>query len=80
MDFVDSVTGTGTTEQNDATVKGAQKTEQGITRMKHGDTAAQQNDPASGVVTVDDIYSQRAAGDHRYDAPVDPKFGNTRAR
>lgn len=79
IDFVDSVTGTSKGEKSDASVKGAQKTKEGIARMEHGGTGAptgNQSDPASGVVTVDDIHAKRAAGDNRYGEPVDPRFEN----
>lgn len=73
MDFVDSVTGTGAGRKSEATIKGSQKTREGIDKMEHkggGGVPSQQTDPASGVVTVDDVHRQRAAGDHRYSTPT----------
>lgn len=73
MDFVDSVTGTGTGEKSSASMTGAQKTKEGIDRMEYGGKGAasgQRDDPASGVVTVEDIHAQNAAGDHRYSTPT----------
>ena len=74
-DLFDSATGIARRSEGKLAAMGGQKTEGEVEGMIPGDLASQAKIPASDVVTVQDIHSQRAAGNYRYGAPTESASG-----